>query len=198
VTVAILGLLVGLAGAEHGIGEILQGSTRPDGIFIRSWPDTQAFEIVDGEPALTLIPDLFVAGIATVIVSMAIIVWAARWISREGNGWTLIGLSILLLAVGGGFGPPLMGLIIGAAAPKGDPASPHRRRGANRALARFWPLLLVSATLGFLSLVPGTVLLSHVAGIESAGLVTGLGIFAFSSLVLALRAARAADLVGPS
>lgn len=196
VTVAVLGTIVGLAGAEHGVGEILQGWTTPDGIVIRSWPDSGAFEIVDGEPALTLIPNLLVAGIVTVAVSIAVIAWSARWMHRDGNGWTLLGLSALLLVVGGGFGPPLMGFVIGTAAVKASQPAPQRQRSWDRLLARVWPLLLAAATLGYLSLVPGTVLLSHFVGVENPGLVFGLAGFSFSALVLTLIAARAADRAG--
>lgn len=197
-TTAVLGTIVGLAGAEHGVGEILQGSMAPDGIVIESWPDTEAFEIVDGEPALTLIPNLLVAGIVTVAISVAVIVWSARWMNRDGDGLSLVGLSALLLVVGGGFGPPLMGLVIGVAVTKANKPAPLRQRAPTRLLARVWPFLLVAATLGYLSLVPGTVLLSHFAGIENPGLVFGLVTFSFSTLVLALLAARAADRAGPS
>lgn len=41
-TMAVLGTLVGLAGMEHGIGEILQGPAPPDGLLIMSWPDAAA------------------------------------------------------------------------------------------------------------------------------------------------------------
>lgn len=144
-TVVVLGMIVGLAGAEHGVGEVLQGSTAPDGFFIKSWPDTEAFEIVDGEPAMTLIPNLLVAGIVTVVVSIAVIAWSVRWRSRDGNGRTLLGLSALLLVVGGGFGPPLMGLVVGVAATKANQPAPQRQRAPNRLVARAWPFLLVAA-----------------------------------------------------
>jgi len=52
--VAVLGTLVGLAGVEHGVGEVLQGPVRPGGLFIMSWPDAPALEILSGEPALTV------------------------------------------------------------------------------------------------------------------------------------------------
>ena len=196
-TIAVLGTIVGLAGAEHGVGEILQGSTTPDGVVIRSWPDTEAFEIVDGEPALTVIPDLFAAGMATIVVSLAVVAWSAWWLLRDGNGWTLLGLSALLLVVGGGFGPPLMGLVIGSFAVMAGRPTSQRARPSSPLLARSWPFLLVAATVGYLSLVPGTVLLSHFADIESPGLVFGLAVFSFTALVLTLIAARAADRVRP-
>jgi hypothetical protein len=39
VTVSTLGFLMGVAGVEHGIGEILQGNIAPSGIVFPSWPD---------------------------------------------------------------------------------------------------------------------------------------------------------------
>jgi hypothetical protein len=45
VVIAIFGILTGLAAIEHGIGEIRQGPTRPTGLLIQSWPDTEAFAI---------------------------------------------------------------------------------------------------------------------------------------------------------
>jgi hypothetical protein len=42
VVIAIFGVLAGLAGIEHGIGEINQGSIRPATLIIESWPDASA------------------------------------------------------------------------------------------------------------------------------------------------------------
>ena len=38
ITVSTFGVLMGLAGLEHGIGEILQGNTAPQEIMFPSWP----------------------------------------------------------------------------------------------------------------------------------------------------------------
>ena len=72
--VSTFGLLAGLAGIEHGLGEILQGSVGPEGPVIESWPDSKAFEILGGEPAMTVIPNLLVTGIVAVIVAVAVLV----------------------------------------------------------------------------------------------------------------------------
>ena len=34
---AAFGVLSGLGGLRHGIGEALQGNVKPDGIFVESW-----------------------------------------------------------------------------------------------------------------------------------------------------------------
>jgi hypothetical protein len=62
VVIAIFGVLAGLAGIEHGIGEINQGSIRPATLIIESWPDASALAILGGEPALTVLPMCCSAG----------------------------------------------------------------------------------------------------------------------------------------
>lgn len=37
IVVSAFGIFLGLAGIEHGIGEILQGNIAPTGIVIKSW-----------------------------------------------------------------------------------------------------------------------------------------------------------------
>jgi hypothetical protein len=116
VTVATFGILAGLAGIEHGIGEILQGNRAAAGIVIKSWPDTPAMRIVSGEPAMTIVPNLRITGILAISVSLAFIAWATLFVQRPHGGVILLLLSLVLLLVGGGFGPPLLGLILGIAA----------------------------------------------------------------------------------
>jgi hypothetical protein len=87
VAVAVLGTLVGLAGIEHGIGEILQGPVRPDGLLVMSWPDAPALEILSGEPAMTVIPDLLVTGILAVVAGLAVAAWSMWFAARRHGGW---------------------------------------------------------------------------------------------------------------
>ena len=99
---AVLGTLVGLAGVEHGVGEILQGPVRPDRLVIASWPDASALEILSGEPAMTVVPNLLVTGVLAVAVGLLLVVWSVGFAGRRHGGWVLIGVSTLLLLVGGG------------------------------------------------------------------------------------------------
>jgi len=192
VTVAVLGTLVGLAGVEHGIGEILQGPVAPDGLFIMSWPDAAAMDILSGEPAMTLIPNLLVTGVLAVAVGLTVTAWSIWFAHRRYGGLALVGLSVLLLLVGGGIAPPIMGVVVGAVATRIGTA-PRRRVGrTGRALAAAWPWFLAGAVLGYLGLVPGMPLAS-LMGVTSEGLVIGLATFAFANLALALTAARAHD-----
>lgn len=107
-TVAALGMIVGLAGLEHGIGEVLQGTEPPPAVVIRSWPDTPAFDILGGEPAMTLVPNLLASGVLSILVSLALMAWVTLFIHSKHGALILILLSFVLLLVGGGFGPPLL------------------------------------------------------------------------------------------
>lgn len=192
VTIAVLGSLVGLAGVEHGIGEIRQGPVAPDGVYIMSWPEAEAMEILSGEPAMTLIPNLLVTGVLAVAAGLTVIAWSIWFAHRRHGGVALMGLSVLLLLVGGGIAPPIMGLIVGAVATRISTA-PRRPVGrTGRALATLWPWFLAGAVVGYLGLVPGMPLAS-LAGLANEWLVIGLAMFAFTNLALALTAARTSD-----
>jgi uncharacterized membrane protein YgcG len=47
---AVFGTLTALAGMEHGLGELLQGSVRPEALVIQSWPDSAFYRIQGGAP----------------------------------------------------------------------------------------------------------------------------------------------------
>ncbi|HEX6301226.1 MAG TPA: hypothetical protein VF148_12235 [Acidimicrobiia bacterium] len=52
-------------------------------------------------------------GWVAIVVALAVGIWAVWFIDRPRGGLLVIGLSVLLLLVGGGFGPPLIGVIAG-------------------------------------------------------------------------------------
>lgn len=190
--VAVLGALVGAAGIEHGIGEVLQGSVRPDGLLIESWPDAAALEVLSGEPAMTVIPDLWVTGVLAIAVGMALAVWAIGFATRRHGGAVLVGLSVLLLLVGGGLLPPIMGTVLGVVAARAR--TPHRRPPGPvlRRLSPAWPVFLGAALVGYLGLMPG-MLLAHRWGVATEALVVVLAAVAFTGFGLALATARAHD-----
>ena len=192
IVVSAFGAVVAFAGIEHGVGEILQGAVAPNALVIESWPDTEAFAILAGEPAMTLIPNLLLSGVVTVVVALAVGIWSVWFVERRHGGLVLIGLSILLLLVGGGFGPPLIGIIIGIGATRIGAVARQPPGEALRGLGRFWPWILGGGVLGYLGLFPGLVLLSRTVTVPD-GLVYGLSAFSFGALILALVAARAHD-----
>lgn len=192
-TVTVVGLLVAMAAAEHGVGEVMQRPTLRDGAFIASWPDTAVFEQLGGEPAMTLLPDPVLAGAVTITLSLLFAWVAVRNGSLRHADAALLVLSGGLLLTGGGLAPPLIGVLLASTwyATRRENArwpGPLRRR-----LARWWRVALVVATVSYLGLFPGTVLLHWWYGVNSAALVTALGLCAFAGLFVALPAAVAAD-----
>jgi hypothetical protein len=194
IVVSGFGAVVAFAGIEHGVGEILQGPVVPAGLTIESWPDAEAFAVLAGEPAMTVIPNLLLTGMLAVIVALGVGIWSIWFVERRHGGLVLIGLSVLLLLVGGGFGPPLLGITIGIGATRIGAASGRPPGPVLRGLGRFWPWILAAGVLGYLGLFPGLVLVSQVLRVPDA-LVYALSAFAFAALILALIAARARDRV---
>lgn len=107
---SILGIFAGVTGASHGPGEILQGNIAPTGIIIEAWP---SLTLLAGEPAMTLIPSFSVSGIVTVVLGLAVTIWAATRIQSENGALVLILLSTMMLFVGGGLLPPVFGVMAG-------------------------------------------------------------------------------------
>jgi len=191
------GLLAAFAGLEHGIGELTRGDVVTGSLVIESWPHVAAFEVLGGEPAMTLIPDLRVAGTVTVLVSLALGWWALRNRSTRRDGWLLLGISVVLLLVGGGFGPPLVGLIVAVGLiVRADPDA-GTARTVRAGLARWWPPLLMLTVAAYLALFPGVVLLSWL-GADAPWATVALPFIAFGALVLSLLAASANDRLAAS
>jgi hypothetical protein len=193
-TVATFGVIAGAAGVEHAIGEIRQGSVAPEGVVIASWPNSQLFQILNGEPAMTVVPNLLVTGLLAMFVSVGFMIWATMYVHRvRYGGWVLVGVSVLLLLVGGGFGPPLLGVILGLAATRINAPAPQHPAGFRRQLGKVWPWSLGAGVLAWLVVMPGTILMDRFLGIDNAGLIYGITFSAFGLLMLALITAAARD-----
>ena len=107
---SILGIFAGVSGASHGPGEILQGDRAPNGNIIEAWPELTS---LGGEPAMTLIPNFGVTGIVTIILGPAVTIWSATRIQSKNGALVLILLSVMMLLVGGGLIPPVIGVVAG-------------------------------------------------------------------------------------
>ncbi len=196
-TVSAMGAIVALAGIEHGIGEILQGSVRPNGIVIMSWQDP-AFSVLAGEPAMTIVPNLLASGILTILFSLVFLAWASMFVQSKQGGLVLILLSIILLLVGGGFAPPVLGIILGAAGTKVNSRwtwwSVRRPGRSRRFLGRAWGWFLAASIVAFLTVFPGLILIDHFVGLSNPELIaTLLPLFALGSLLLAIFSGFARD-----
>ena len=149
ITATVLGLTAGVAGIEHGIFEIMQGNARPEGLMIASIGPPCVPELTWNacEPAMTILPNLWITGILAILFGLLVMVWSAFFVQQKHGGLVLILLSIALLLFGGGIFPPLIGIVAGALATRiHKPLNPGGSRlsgGRLRILAAMWPWSLV-------------------------------------------------------
>ncbi|RJQ51629.1 MAG: hypothetical protein C4521_12090 [Actinobacteria bacterium] len=196
-TLAAMGTIAALAGFEHGLGELLQGPVAPAALVIQSWPGSAFYRSLQGEPALTVIPNLAISGIATMALSGVFFVWVVRFADRPRSALVIATLSVALLLVGGGFGPPVLGLILAIAAIKVTaPLTWWRQRRASpisRALAATWPFLLPACIAAWLMALVGVAALDYFLGIESVAVTLTVLALAFALLPLSILSSFARD-----
>lgn len=201
ITTSVMGALAGLSGIEHGIGEILQGNRAPAGMVIESWPDSAWFEILAGEPAMTILPNLRTTGVLAALFSLIFLSWATLLVHRPHAGLVLITLSIIMLLFGAGFGPPLLGVIVGSTATRiHAPLTWWRARlssGAQAVLAMLWPWAFAACLTVWLYLLLGLILVAGWFGVNEPILlsVAAAVFLAFGLLLLTIVCAFARDLL---
>lgn len=194
ITVSTMGVIAALAGLEHGIGEMLQGNVAPAGLVIKSWPDSAFFDIWAGEPAMTVVPNLRVSGLLTILVALIFLAWVTLFIQWKHGGLVLMLLSVVWLLVGGGFGPPLLGLILGAVATRiHAPATKGNARGLWRILGQMWGWSLAACVIAWLMVFPGAGILTTSFGVSDPNLAPALIFIAFGLLLLTILLAFVHD-----
>ena len=105
-----VGIFAGLLGVVHGYFETQQGSVAPGGVIIAAIGNgCQGFN--NCLPAMTVVPNFLTSGILTIILSLLVLLFSAVRIQTRRGPLFLALLSIVLLLVGGGFLPPLLGLV---------------------------------------------------------------------------------------
>ena len=192
-----LGAIVGVAGLEHGIGEVLQGNVAPDGLMILSWPEAEFFRIMNGEPAMTIVPNLLVSGILTILISLVFIVWSIRFVHRKHGGLVLLLLTIPWLLVGGGIFPPFLGIIVGLVGTRiNAPLTwwrKHLPAGLQGFLGRLWLGSFIACVIAWLCLFPGINLFSYFLGVEDPSLMLVILSCALGSFLLTICTGLAHD-----
>lgn len=116
VVASTFGILVGLAGMEHGFFELLQGNVTPSDLMIHAIGPSQQFWEHGTETALTIIPNFFITGILAILLGLIVTVWASIFINRKYGAGILMVFSILLWLSGGGFAPIFMSIFASVAA----------------------------------------------------------------------------------
>jgi hypothetical protein len=191
------GAIMALAGIEHGIGEVLQGSVVPSGVMFPSWPDSAFFRSLAGEPAMTIIPNLLFTGVLAILFSLAMLIWAILFIQRKNGGLVMILFSIAMLLAGGGIFPPVLGVLIGAVATRIHapvPSKVHRFDGFRRFLAKLWPWFYTACIIAWLSMFPGLALLGYFFGVNNPMFILVILFFALGTLLLTVFSGFAYDI----
>jgi hypothetical protein len=196
-TALIFGVLASLGGLTHGVGEVLQGNVKPDGIIVNSWAQGPIATNMGGEPGITIIPNVLLTGILTILVSLTIMAWAI--FGRNKNyGRVLILLSVILLLVGGGVGPPVIGILAGVAGTGVDrPLTwwrQHLSVNVRHFLATLWPWIFSVTVINGLFLVIGSLILVYFFDLNNPDLFLNGFFFSIISLLLTIFSGRAYDI----
>jgi hypothetical protein len=152
--VSTIGVILGVAGMNHGFFEALQGSAPTGGLIIQAIGPGQRMWVHGTEEAFTLVSNYLLTGVLAMVVSLVIMVWSVGFIHTRRGPTIFLLLFMLLFLVGGGIGQVLFFLPAWAASRKiNSPlewwgkALPPRRR---KTLARVWPFTLAAGAVGFL------------------------------------------------
>jgi hypothetical protein len=161
--VVIQGTIGGLAAMVHGIHEILIGNLPTAGLV---------FDYQTG--AFSILPTYLISGIATICVSLALIVWTIGFIHRINGPAVFLLICILLFLVGGGIAQVGFFLIAWGVATRinrplnawrSDLSENARRRWANLWLPFFtagYLFLLIGIASWLIATPPGTLYQEHV------------------------------------
>jgi hypothetical protein len=153
--VTTIGVLLAIAGIDHGFFETLQGNQPTTGLIIKAI--SPELKLWGTEEAFTIVPNFLVTGILAILVSLAIIVWSVRFINTKHGARVFGLLFILLFLVGGGIAAQIMFVPVtwAAATRINRPLDWWHKvlpEGFRRGLAKIWPVTL---TLGSISLLIG-------------------------------------------
>ena len=158
----VFGVLAGVGGFVHGVGEALQGNMATGALWIESWDRGPIYQYMGGEPGISIVPNFLVTGILTMLAAVALIVVSTAFAKQKRWGWMIIGASAVMLVTGGGIGPPVMGILGGACALGVDVgASDKKLGGFKHALAAIWPYWFALTALVVAFVVVGSFLLVY-------------------------------------
>jgi len=150
--VSTIGVMLGIAGLNHGIFEILQGNKPTSGMIIQAiGPELNLWGT---EEAFTIVPNFLATGILAILVSLAIMVWAVSFVHKKYGPTVFILLFVLLFLVGGGIGQVVFFIpnwLVSTCI--NSPLKWWRKvlpEGIRRGLAKIWRITLPISALSFL------------------------------------------------
>ncbi len=184
------GFLSGIGCMLHGIGEVLQGNVKPESIFIESWKIGPIAEHMGGDPGFTLIPNMLITGIVCIVISIVLIFWSLKLIGKKKGGLIQLLLAMALLLIGGGVGPPTLGILAGFAGlginAKYKFWSKIFKGKIKQFFSGLWPWIFSITALNGIFLVIGHIILVFVFGYANADIFLNSFFFAFFSILLSI------------
>jgi len=193
-----LGILVGLAGVEHGILEILQGNIRPDAIMTDAiGPEQRLWEFAS-ETVLTIIPNMLISGILSTAIGFLVAIWAYVYIGKKYGPVVFLILSIVLFLVGGGFAPVFLTILAFIAATRVNRPLKFWQSvvpvGLRTLVAKLWPWTLVISVISFGIAVEIAIFGNPILSLVGAETAYAIQFFlGFAMLILAIVALPAAN-----
>jgi len=152
--VSTIGVILAIAGMEHGFFETLQGSIPTGGLIIQAIGDAHQMWVHGTEEAFTIVPNFLITGILAILVSLAILVWSVGFIHTKHGATIFILLCGLLFLVGGGIGQIAIFLPAWIVATRiHKPLAWWRKvlpEKVRRGLSALWPVFLVVGSVSFL------------------------------------------------
>lgn len=184
-------------GMEHGFLETLQGHVATSGVIIDAVGRQPNSVFQGSEPALTILPDFFAAGVLTLVAGLIIIIWAIGFIKRKNGVLVLLILSISLFLVGGGLAPLVILVITCAVAARINKPlkwwSRHLSQKARQFFAGLWPWIYIIFYIpSFINLQ--IAVFGNFFGLKNTNLFSILPIFILVFLVLSIISGFAYDI----
>jgi hypothetical protein len=140
--VAILGTVIGVSGAIHGVYSILKGNAPTGGMLL---PSIGAF---------TIVQNYLLTGILAVALGIAVVVWAIVFIDRVHGPAVFVALCAALFLVGGGIAEVAFIVLTALVSTRiHHPLDGWQRAASSRlglALSRLWPYAMGMAISVFL------------------------------------------------
>ena len=135
--VAILGTVIGVSGAIHGVHSILKGNTPTGGMLL---PSIGAF---------TIVQNYLLTGMLAVALGMAVVVWTIGFIDRKYGPTVFVVLCVALFLVGGGIAEVAFILLAALLSTRiHHPLGKWQRAADSRlglALSKLWPYAISMA-----------------------------------------------------
>jgi hypothetical protein len=150
---------------------------------------------MSGEPAMTIIPNYLVTGLAAIFFSCIFLVVLVKPGLDRKPVPILFALLILMLLTGGGFGPPILGIIAVLIALKRNSSFQTWSKLPSKfhsVFSMLWPWSFGLCLFGWLMLFPGAALIVFFTGVDHALLmiIPILIAFAFIPITLLLGFSR--------